>query len=1355
VRPPELDELDLGVGTVIEASAGTGKTYLLEHLVLELVLTGRARLEEILVVTFTERATAELLARIRAKIDQALACTDEGSSTDGSGGGDGGGGASASASATRPGGWRLDGLARQRLFAARASLDRAAVSTIHAFCQRILIEEPFSTKRLLHQTQTDGRRLFSELFRDRLRCRFATEPAFVDYLDTYLDTVQTTAVERLEALLYRAFAAQQASPEAVVWDSPYDERALDEVMRTLVALRCDSAPMAAAFKAMSRRRRNTRDRLEEAIQVARRCLDEGTRAPFLAHLDGAETFVAHLGDLDAVPDDDPALGPLARVARAILDHAPTLDEAVVQTLLPEIARAVAQRKRDEGLFDFDDMITALAEAVEAPGGAGLVGRIRARYRVALIDEAQDTSPAQWRVFRRCFLDSGGTHPLVLVGDPKQAIYGFRGADVRTFLGAADQLVARGGRRTVLSVNHRSYAEVVDAYNAICGPTPRPDGSGVEGEPREPGALSGAGASAPFFTGGVTYAHPVRSARGALSPGGAAPGITLFKLDFEAKTRRIGHVRAALRAGMVRAILRLWRGPPSISIPLAGEAAGPRAEDHQPPPGVSLSEIFVLTRTNGESAEMAEALREAGIPNALYKPDHLFETPEAEHLRRLLAAIADPTDRVARFQAWLTPFFGIPLAELGRVPNPEPGHPALRRLGAWHALAAERRFDLLWPAILHDSGVTRRLRLSPFSQRRLANYRQLIDVLVAEAGQSARSISDLVALLGSLQARRRQPTGSLAEGRGIQKVETEEPAVQILTIHKAKGLEADHVFVYGALRAGPGAKRKVSVLHRGRERVLVTGLPRRSARSVQIAEEAEEEDQRLMYVALTRARKHVYLPYVSRLGDGDGSAAQAAQQIGRELVERDDEFLKKLTGAYRLVNHRLVHLAASFPAEFGRCFRIEPCPVLASVGTVPVPPESRSPPSSPPSSSSSSSSVRDLAATDGQGDCLARLAAWRPSADLLAPALGAGVSGGPGQAVDVAARRGFEVTSYSRLKQSGGGYVRPVGLGAGAAVQSGGAGEAQGPAEDELRGEAAAARSGQPRGGIDAGLFLHALLEKVPLPVGGSPAAPGRRPFAPLSEWSARPEIQELFDAEARRWQRTPEEVMEALAMVHAALGQPLALPVSSGSSGSPGRLGPSVPSGSSDSPVERAAVGSADRIRREVEFVFPLPRGAGQARGPEPGFVRGVLDVLFEHQGRIYLADWKSDRLPDYGAATVAEHAARNYALQVQLYVLAVLRMLGIAHEADYERRFGGWVYVFLRGLVPLVGPLPADATSSPASATGVTQSDRPAGAGDRGTWIGRPTWGEVQVWQEQLPHLLSPIRGTMPPTARGGEDWP
>jgi exodeoxyribonuclease V beta subunit len=1297
VRPPQLDELDLEVGTVIEASAGTGKTYLLEHLVLELVLTGRARLEEILVVTFTERATAELLARIRAKIDQALSCADGGPGTRAGPGARTG--ATADDSTDGSGGWRLDGLARQRLFAARASLDRAAISTIHGFCQRILVEEPFSTQRLLHQTQTDGRRLFSEIFRERLRCRFATDPTFVDYLDTYLATVQTAAVERLEELLYRGFAAQQASPEAIVWDCPYDAHALDDVMRTLVALRCDSAPMAAAFKAMnSRRRRGHQERLEEAIKVARRCLDEGTRAPFLAHLDGAETFVDHLDDLDAVPDDDPALGPLARVARAILDHAPTLDEAVVQTFLPEIARAVAQRKRNEGLFDFDDMITALAEAVEAPaGGAGLVARIRARYRIALIDEAQDTSPAQWRVFRRCFLESGGTHPVVLVGDPKQAIYGFRGADVRTFLGAADAVVARGGRRIVLSVNHRSYAEVVDAYNAICAPPPAPGASGVEGGPRglELRALLGAGVPAPFFTGGVTYAHPVRSARGPLAPGEVAPGITLFKLDFEAKTRRIGHVRAALRAGMVRTILRLWRG-----------ATGPEGR------GVSLSEIFVLTRTNGESAEMAEALREAGIPNALYKPDHLFETPEAEHLRRLLAAIADPTDRVARFQAWLTPFFGIPLAELGRVPNPEPGHPALRRLGVWHALAAERRFDLLWPAILHDSGVTRRLRLSPFSQRRLANYRQLIDVLVAEAGQSARSISDLVALLGSLQARRRQPTGSLAEGRGIQKVETEEPAVQILTIHKAKGLEADHVFVYGALRAGPGAKRKVSVLHRGGERVLVTGLPRRSARAVQIAEEAEEEDQRLMYVALTRARRHVYLPYVSRLGDGEVSAAQAAQDIGRELIERDDEFLKKLTGAYRLVNHRLVHLASSFPAEFERCFRVEPCPVVASAAALaPAGLESGSP-------SSSSSSVGDL---DGQGDCLAGLAAWRPAPDLLAPTPGTGVSSGPAQAVDVAARRGFEVTSYSRLKQSRGGYVRPVGYD-GAMVGGGEEARSRRSGEDQIRQEEAAAPPGQARGGIDAGLFLHALLEKVPLPLAGATGEPTRLPFPPLADWSARPDIRELFGAEARRWQRTPEEVTEALAMVHAALAQPIALPH-----------------------VGRAAVGAAARIRREVEFVFPLPRGADQGRGPEAGFVRGVLDVLFEHQGRIYFADWKSDRLPDYGAAALAGHAARNYALQVQLYVLAVLRMLGIAHEAEYERRFGGWVYLFLRGLAP-----------SPAtSAGGATPIDPATGIGDRGTWIGRPTWREVQVWQDQLPRLLSPSWSGKQATMRGKEDGP
>jgi exodeoxyribonuclease V beta subunit len=1220
-RPLELDGIDLRVGTVIEASAGTGKTYLLEHLVLDLVATGRARLEEILVVTFTERATAELLARVRARIDEALSAPD----------GDGAPGATGAGAEAESGrAWRFDTAARQRLLAARGSFDAMAISTIHGFCQRILGEEPFATQRLLQQTQTDGRRLFAEVFRDRLRHRFAVSPEYTDYLNTYLALGGGATIDRLEDLLYRAFELEQASSVEAPWDTPYDEAVLDRVLAALAALPCDSARVAAAFKAMVGRKK-VREKFEQAIAVARRCLAEGTRAPFLAHLDRETTFRDYLGDLDEVPEGDPTRGALAVLARALLDSAPPLEEALVQRFLPEIAQAVRGRKLDQGLFDFNDMISTLAEALDAgPSGAALAARIRSRYRIALIDEAQDTSPDQWRIFRRCFLDSGGANPLVLVGDPKQAIYGFRGADVQTFLGAAEELVARGGQRLVLSVNHRSHAEVVAACNAIC-------------------ASSG---EAPFFTGGVRYDHPVRSARGPLDPAEERPGVTLLKLDFEAKTVPIGRVRRALRDGIVRAIVRLGTGPGSRPPDLA----------------LDLGEIFVLTRTNGESAEMAEALREAGIPNALYKPDNLFETPEAEHLRTLLAAIADPGDRVARFQAWLTPFFGISLDELARQPNPAPGHPALRRLADWHQLATERRFDRLWPAILQDSGVTRRLRLSPFSQRRLANYRQLVDVLVAESRQSSKSLDDLVAWLGSLEARRRCPAGSIAEGRGIQKAETEARAVQILTIHKAKGLEADHVFVYGALGGRRGLKGKTHVLHRDGRRVLATGLPRRASRARLIAGEVEEEDQRLMYVALTRARRHVYLPYVARLRETEDLST-------KDSNEKDDEVLRRLTGAYRLVNRRLIFLADTSPDGFGRWFRIEPCPVESS--------PARAAEAARPGSAQRTGTDARAEAGAGPADWMARLAAWRPSPELLAPLAGGPGTGAP---VDVAARRGFEITSYSRLKESMGGYELPAGLPEA---------EADAEAEAEEAEAAVAGPLGGLRGGIDSGLFLHGILEKVPV-----------GPWEDYAAWRARADVRAVVAAEARRWQRTAEDVAAALPMVYSALAEPVTL---------------------GDGATLRG-IGAAGRIRREVEFVFPLePPASPRARGAQPGgheagFVRGVLDVLFEHQGRVHFADWKSDRLPDYGAATLAAHATRNYALQVRLYVLAVVRMLGIETAADYQGRFGGWIYLFLRGL-----------------ASPVEDGGGPRGPGDAtaGAWVGRPSWDEVQRWQLELPRLL------------------
>jgi exodeoxyribonuclease V beta subunit len=1235
-RPAILDDMDLRVGTVVEASAGTGKTFLLENLVLELVLTGRARLEEILVVTFTERATAELRVRIGTKIARALADFESPSPSPSPS-------LSSSSSSLSPSsgrdGWRRDEVARARLLEARSQLDSAPISTIHGFCQRILTEDPFSTQRLLLQTQTDGRRLFSEVFRDRLRHLFATAREYSDYLDAYLSRGQS--IEALEQFLARAFQSRGT------WAHPYDEAALDVAMTRLAALDPPSPEVTAAFRLLPGRRQpaSVRKYFLEAAGLARSCLEEGSRARLLAHLDdsGKSTFLEYLRDLDLLPADDLPRLPLIACAKALLEAAPSLEEAVAQKFLPPIAALIHARKLAEGTFDYDDMITSVADALDGPTGDGLTARIRDRYRVALIDEAQDTEPAQWRIFRRCFLDSGGTHALVLVGDPKQAIYGFRGADVRTFLAACEDIVERGGRRLSLTENFRSYAQVADAYNAIF------DSS----------------AEAPYFSGEVRYDAPVRSARGP-GPPAISAGVTLMTLDASVGAQRAGRVRETMRNTIVRSIAELVQ---------AG-SGGPPAE------AVDLAEIFVLTRSNAESLEIAEALRAAGIANALYKPDHLFATVEAHHIRTLIAAIANPADRVARFQAWLTPFFGITLDELARNPDPPAEHPAHARLRVWHELAADRDYAHLWSRILRDSGVVRRLRMSPSSQRRLANYRQIFDVLLGETTTSPKSLGDLVSWLTSLGNQRRSArTESGADEPGTQKMETESPAVQILTIHKAKGLEADCVFVYGAFTRRSQHRGQIHVFHREGERVLRAGHLRRVAGASQIAEEAEQEDQRLLYVALTRARRRLFLPFASRL---PSAAALSPDSSERETY--DDSPLTRLTGAYRVVNRRLETLARS-PARFNGLFALaEVTPSEVTVG-----------------------------GADASLDWKQRLGAWRPPAEMERR-ISAGIHPEAHLGTDLdkelqtmvaTSRRGFTITSYSRLQHARTEYAvaprRPE-----EPAEPEQLADPSGPAislteHSRAGGERAAASpaaspSASPSlvGGIQSGLFLHALLEKLPL---------GRLP--PYASWRIQPEVQRLLGLELRRWERDERQGEAALDMVYGALTARVA--TTAGTRGLPG-------------------IAQAQRVRREVDFLFPLP--GGSRAQPEAGFVRGVLDVLFEHDGKIFFADWKSDALPDFAPEALARHVERNYALQIRLYSLALIRMLGITRQADYELHFGGSVYVFLRGL-------PTSAAAVDVVSRSALDSDSASTWSTPGIFVDRPTWETIRAWEAELPRLL------------------
>jgi exodeoxyribonuclease V beta subunit len=1154
-RPEVLQRIPLDRSVVIEASAGSGKTFALEHLVVELLLTTEVTLDRVLVVTFTEKATNELRTRLRAKLEALRSI----------------GAARVERVAPGPpapaadpqGYWVIDAAARERLDRALRSFDAATITTIHAFCQRVLRENAFSSGRLFREQQVDGRDAFARAMPEALRRDVARDPLRAPWLEAALGS--GWSIGRIQALL---------------WDCVQSHGELRPVL--------DPAAIARALAAFPLEDAGRGDggvaemkswgmHATTARTVARRFYDlaavvergRASRSVAAYVLDAQDADFAYL--LEKLPPRPPRSGPAASMCAAALDLArltPTFPGGLAQTLLPAVRGELGRRKREAGQYDFDDMLSLVDEALRGPRADALASALRERWRYVLIDEFQDTDETQWSIFRRGFFEGAGTASvLCLVGDPKQSIYRFRGADVDTYLRARDEVVGAGGQPAILDHNYRAMPRLVLATNAIFDQA----------------------APTPMFTGSLRYAplacgRPDRAL--ADGDGRALSPVHLMRLCAPPDSQALPALGAWM-ASEIKAITdpsRPWR--------LDGRALG-------------HGDVLVLTRTSREGRILGAALRAADVPCTFYKQDGLFQTDEARDLRTLLAAIDDPGHRARRLAAWLTPFFGLPLSAIDRARDLPAAHPLVATLLAWKTIADARDFGRLFDAIVRDSGLVRREIFFADGERELTNYLHLFELLLEHADRTRSTLGDLGQALSGLIEKTRLPLD--LEG-SVQRLESDQPAVQIMTVHKSKGLEAPIVFVAGGFSQSRGDD--VRVYHDEGRRLAWVGAvsdPRVEARA---KEEEREEEQRLMYVALTRAQGRLYLPLL----------ASAAADRGPTEGGGGQGEPRGLRGPYNVVNRRVAALLASGEG-------------LLTVADVPV--ASRAPAGSAPG--------------DGEPGGEHGTDVWRPSAALLRQE-------DEGDAGTVRrSRMGPFVTSYTRMRGDRAVPRSPRAEGADAAM--------------EARDAAAAM---QLRGARTSGVFLHELLEHVPLASFAGGLA--------IDAWRSRPDVTALFDEAMAVHRIDRAQRAHAEQLLWAAYTTPVDLPGG-------GRV---------------EGLSAAARVVREMDFVFPMPEGAGETSA---GLVRGSIDLAFEHGGSTYFVDWKSDSLASYAPAALERHVRDHYETQARLYALAIVKLLGATTPERYDARFGGMVYCFLRGL----------------------------DARGHGLWSARPTWEAVCSWERDL----------------------
>jgi exodeoxyribonuclease V beta subunit len=1219
-RPAIFARLPETGHVVIEAAAGTGKTFTLEHLAVDLLLRQGVPVERLLLVTFTEKATEELRLRVRRKLQEIVAIDAQ------------------PLPVPAPGqAWELDDAGRERLRDALARFDTATIATIHGFCQRVLAEHAFAHRRLFDQRLVDARELFERGFRDVLRQALAPGDPLRGALESHLR--QGGSLAELESLVFEACSQRgELTPR---WDPPGLVAAAQDAAAAWADPLLVKALLAIGAQSTAKVQNPYRE-LGKLLAIAgelppatlgERLVTWGALRHEVAkrkdtrwrHLDRG---LEKLGDLASARLRD-ALRRLEPLA------APPL-AALVSALRSLVVARLESDKRSQGLYDFDDMLLQVRDGLcRADADPSLLAALRARWSVALIDEFQDTDEVQWDVFRRLFFDSP-QHRVFLIGDPRQAIYGFRNADLHTYLGARDAVVAGGGSRVPLLENHRSTPALVGAVNRIVG----------EG----------------FFSGrlaGVETAAAGNTAARLLAPDGTdAPPVVAWRVRQDGERPAAELARQALSDRIAVEARRLvaggWRWADA-----PGDAGRP----------LSWSDLQVLVRGHREAAVVAAALRRHGLPSALFGQEGLLETPEAAHVQRLLAALAAPDDLAARLGAWLTPFFDVPLADLAGCRDLPESHPLVRRLLDWSADAADRRWARLFRRLLDESGLTRRLLATRQGERELTDYQHVLDLLLEEAHRAPATVADLTGRLRDWRAGRGRPPGADA---GVQRLEPDRDAIQVLTMHRVKGLQATVVFVAGGF-GDRGQAERLDVYHRGATRCVHLGDAVGEIAEA-IDRERAEEDQRLLYVALTRARGRLYLPWLGT----DGARGGTWDLVDRRL----DALLAGEPPAGFVVEELPVEVVPARRGGPDSRAAATAAPAIAppaATTAAAVEPDRPSPTTASPATASAviASPVVAAAATPSP---LAGRPAWSPGSERL---LALAAAGAPPAAPDSAllglrgARGGRLLTSYTRIRR------QTASLPAEAP-----------PAEVEPPPNAALAAAAEVEaddlpGGRLAGTFVHRLLEELPLD--------SVRAAADELTWAAEPEIAGLATRLAADSAIAARHVPAALRLAWRALRTPLTLP------------GLALPAGLA-SPLLRAV---------EMELVFPIPEGNHPPLGVAPppdaaappfgagrGHVQGVVDLVFEHAGRTFFVDWKTDRLPGWDAAGVAAHVEEHYRLQAQLYSLGVVRLLALRDASDHERRFGGLLYCFLRGM-----------------ATG----------GGAGVYFERPSWERLLGWERDL----------------------
>jgi len=879
-----LDQINL-----IEASAGTGKTFTIALLFLRLVLEKKLTVDRILVVTFTEAATKELRDRIRKRLRECLLAFQQGASDDDK----------LQALLDKPTIEHEDALFR--LTNALRGFDEAAIYTIHSFCRRVLRDNAFESGMLFDtELIKDQRPLLQEIVEDFWRRHFyQASPLFINYL---LDNGFRAPANLLETLggdgKYLGQPFLKVIPQ--VEETQPQSAALEQAFLTAhtAAQQCWQQEQERIVTRLSQDKNLNRQKYRASSIVKWRTeLTINLNSPaFAAHaLDILEKFtVSKLAastkkgkNKQPLP---PPEHPFFQLAETLLTAQVELGACFAQQLLAlrlkllEVAKQhLAAKKRRHNVQSFDDLLTGLFKGLNSDNGQRLAALIRSQYPAALIDEFQDTDPVQYDIFKKIYATD--KHLLFLIGDPKQAIYSFRGADIFAYMKACTS----ASRHFTLDTNWRSEPRLIQAMNSVFSQTPQP--FLFEQIPFYPVNAPPNAAEKPCLTLQNQSIPPLQCWFVSRAQASATQG-----------TLQAANNKKDDQLGLINKNWAEFWIPRAVGYEITRllqlAQQGLAAVGEQP---LVAGDIAILVRTNRQALQLQKVLNQLQIPSVLYSRESLFSTHEAAELERILLAIADPSREALLKAALTTDMFGISGSQLfALLADDYAWQEKLKRVQHYHRLWQKKGFIQMFRALLVEENMQARLLAFTDGERRLTNVLHLGEVLQQAALREKLGIN---ALHTWLSEQRQQAAAEQGDDERILRLESDEKRVKIVTIHKSKGLEYPVVFcpyVWESNLSWLTKATEFTYHDEHNDLVLDLGSADQPAHLEQAKRELLAENLRLFYVAVTRAKYRCYLIWGAFKGFNDAPLAHLLYPAGAELAKFADTelhgHLQKLANA---------------------------------------------------------------------------------------------------------------------------------------------------------------------------------------------------------------------------------------------------------------------------------------------------------------------------------------------------------------------------------------------------------------------------------------------------------------------------